>query len=594
VADWAGTGQSTLTGAINVTSKLSLFLSELKRRKVYHVAVAYVVVGAILGGIANDFLPNLDAPEWAVGFILVLIIIGFPIALVLAWAYEVRPEEPRETEPTPAAFIDTPETEQRKSIVVLPFDNMSPDPGDAYFADGLTEEIITNLSRIRSLRVISRNSAMVLKGTQKDTRTIAKELDVQYVLEGSVRKAGDDLRITAQLIDASFDEHVWAEKYDGVLDDVFGIQERVSGSIVKTMELRLQPEEERRLAQRSIESPQAYECYLRAKSHMWLLTEETHDQALELVERGLAIAGDSDILYALKGQIFFHHVDQMNRPPETYPSLLDEGRACADKALAINPHSAPAHELLGWIAQQSADPQGVLRHFGRALQLDPNSSAAHLMGGFGRAKAGVDLETARGLLERLAELDPLTPMNKGGLGWLHWFEGRFDLALEGWREWQQETERVRSPYRLFFAFLHAADGHLQEAVRLVELVERDSPEHTLTALGTFLKRAWFGEKEQALAAVTEDLEKGAWWDDGWSLYMADAYAMIGECDRAFHWLERAIDYGHTNVKYLRNHHPFLENLRSDDRFERLMENANANLQSLMDSQAVGTGVGAWL
>jgi TolB-like protein len=153
----------------------------------------------------------------------------------------------------------------RKSIVVLPFDNMSADPGDAYFSDGLTEEIITNLAHISSLRVISRSSAMVLKGTQKDVRTIGRELDVRFVLEGSVRKAGDDLRITAQLIDAESDAHVWAEKYDGVLEDVFGMQEKVARGIAHALKIRLAAPESERMAHRPFGDIQTYDYYLRAR-----------------------------------------------------------------------------------------------------------------------------------------------------------------------------------------------------------------------------------------------------------------------------------------------------------------------------------------
>jgi adenylate cyclase len=220
-----------------MASKLSRFLVELKRRKVYQVALAYVVVGTILAGAANDFLPRLGAPEWTVNVIIFLILIGFPIALVLAWAYEIRPEEPRpgKVAGSREPVGEPPTPGDRKSIVVLPFDNMSPDPNDAYFADGLTEEIITNLSYVRSLRVISRNSAMALKGTEKSTRAIAAELDVQYVLEGSVRKAGDELLITAQLIDGPNDAHLWAEKYAGTFDDIFRIQENVARSIVDAL-----------------------------------------------------------------------------------------------------------------------------------------------------------------------------------------------------------------------------------------------------------------------------------------------------------------------------------------------------------------------
>ena len=247
-----------------MASRLSSFLAELKRRKVYHVAVVYVLVGLAVAQGADWAFDLIELPNMASQLVAILIVLGFPIALVLAWAYEVRPEEPRVAEEAPASVIASSESE-RKSIVVLPFDNMSPDPGDAYFADGLTEEIITNLSYLRSLRVISRSSAMALKGTHKDLRTIGRELEVQYVLEGSVRKAGDDLRITAQLIDASLDAHLWAERYDGVLDDVFAVQETVSRSIVNALHLELSPAEEQRVSSRPAADPRSYDTLVLAR-----------------------------------------------------------------------------------------------------------------------------------------------------------------------------------------------------------------------------------------------------------------------------------------------------------------------------------------
>ncbi|MFH1765002.1 MAG: hypothetical protein ABIF09_12515 [Gemmatimonadota bacterium] len=568
-----------------MASRLSTFLVELKRRKVYHVAVVYVVVGF---GVASGAQYVFEMAGFGIEpaqIVAILVILGFPIALVLAWAYEVRPEELRKVEEGTEGLAEVPIAAERQSIVVLPFDNMSPDPGDAYFSDGLTEEIIASLSHLRALRVISRNSAMVLKGTQKDTRTIARELEVQYVLEGSVRKVGEDLRITAQLIDAASDEHIWSEKYDGVLDDVFGIQETVSRSIVKAMELQILPDEERRLAEKPMKDLQAYECYLRAKGHIWQLSEDSHDRALELIERGLAIAPDSDLLWALKGQIFFHHVDQMNRPPETYPGLLKEARSCADRALAINPSSAPAYELHGLVSQQSADPRGALRYFGRALQLDPNSANAHLLGGFWRAAGGADLERARLLLERVAAIDPLTPMNKGAMGWFHMFEGEFDAALEGWGDWQAEAERVKSPYRVFLAYFHAAVGNLDEAVRLIDQMISDSPQHTLTALGAFLKQAWLGDKGQSPGPLQERIEKALWWDDGWSILVTGGYALLGEDERAFKWLDHAIDCGISNVAFLQEGDPFLRRLRSLEPFPSLMEKAERLSRSLLDPPA---------
>ncbi|UCC73716.1 MAG: hypothetical protein JSV86_03915, partial [Gemmatimonadota bacterium] len=266
-------------------SRLQRLLEELKRRRVFRVAVVYAAVAFVIWQAAEIAVPGLNLPDIVLTTVILLTVLGFPVALALAWAFDVTPEGVKRTEPEGVA-VERPEASPplegepvRKSIVVLPFDNMSPDPQDAYLSDGLTEEIITGLSCCGPLRVISRNSARALKGTQKDTRTIASELDVQYVLEGSVRKAGNDLRITAQLIDGRTDEHLWSERYSGTLDDVFDMQERISCSIVDALMLELSPEEERRLTERPIDNVQAYECYLRARQEIWLFTKDATDRA---------------------------------------------------------------------------------------------------------------------------------------------------------------------------------------------------------------------------------------------------------------------------------------------------------------------------
>ena len=209
-------------------------------------------------------------------------------------------------------------------IAVLPFTNMSPDPENEYFSDGLTEEIIADLSKIRALRVISRTSIMQLKGTKKDLKTIGRELNVRYLLEGSVRKAGNSLRITAQLIDAADDVHVWAEKYSGSLEDVFDIQERVSRAIVKALHVTLSPDEDRRVAERPIEDVRAYECYLRARHEMWRFTQEGLDRALALLRQGLEIVGDNALLYGTLGAAYWQHINAGVGPVEHYLHKAEE------------------------------------------------------------------------------------------------------------------------------------------------------------------------------------------------------------------------------------------------------------------------------
>ena len=269
------------------------FWEKLKRRHVVKVGIAYVVVGTAVGAAAETFLPGLGAPDWMLASVLALLVLGLPVALVMAWAYELTPEgivRDDSVQDVAPALVDV--AEERKSVVVLPFDNMSPDPHDAYFSDGLTEEIITHLSHLASLRVISRSSAMVLKNSQKDIRTIGRELNVQYVMEGSVRKAGDDLRITAQLIDAETDAHLWAETYDRELKDVFAIQSEIALKVCGELRTSLSAGEKARIEQKPTESMGAHDFYLVGKHHWWSFTPEGLLRSKEYFEKALELDPD--------------------------------------------------------------------------------------------------------------------------------------------------------------------------------------------------------------------------------------------------------------------------------------------------------------
>jgi tetratricopeptide (TPR) repeat protein len=215
----------------------------------------------------------------------------------------------------------------------------------------------------------------------------------------------------------------------------------------------------------------------------------------------------------------------------------------------------------------------------KALQHDPDDSDTNGMLGFQLAAAGRDLERAGRLLDRAAELDPLTAW--WNRGWLQLYSCDFERAVTSFRTWQQMTEDSRSAFRIFFVWLHAAQGDLAEAFRIVDQMVADSAEHPMAAAGLLLKYALLGKNEQALDAVTEDLKTAAWWDDHWSLVMADGYALIGELDDALLWLDHAIDYGYWSVRFLQCE-PFLENLRSDERFDALVEKATHLSESLLD------------
>jgi len=352
-----------------VASKLSRFFAELKRRKVYRVATVYVVVGLGTIAAAEGILPPLGL-EQLQSVVVVLVLLGLPIALSLAWAYELRPEEPTVTEEDAPPAIEPPEAERRKSIVVLPFDNMSPDPGDAYFSDGLTEEIIANLSYLRSLRVISRTSAMVLKDTQKDTRSIAAELGVQYVLEGSVRKAGNDLRITAQLIDASADEHLWAKSYDRELEDVFRVQTDVAESIAVALRTEFSETEQERVRRVPTENLEAYELYVRGRRAYQGMLPEDLAEAAKLAREAIRLDPEFALAHAMLAEVYALYGFYANeRPSELFPKL----EAAANRSLELDAEVGGAYAAIA-VAKlfYEWDWAGAEEMLTRSLELNPD------------------------------------------------------------------------------------------------------------------------------------------------------------------------------------------------------------------------------
>ena len=348
----------------------------------------------------------------------------------------------------------------RKSIAVLPFTNLSTDPENAYFADGLTEEVIADLSKVRPLRVISRTSSMVFKDTKKDVKTIAHELGVQYVLQGSVRRAGKQLRISAQLIDASTDDHVWAEHYDGTLEDVFAIQERLARVIVAALELRLTDDEQQRLAERPIRDLHAYECYLRARHESWRWRRDAIDHAIQLLHNGLAIVGDNARLYAALGHAHLQYreagIDFSERP-------LDEAERCAHEVFSARARSASGFRLRGWIQYSRGLIQDAVRNLKAALEIDPNDADTLLLLCNCYLISG-KVSAARPLIDHVLTLDPLTPLTRCLPGFADVSEGNLQAAVEPYRQ-MFEMDPGNPMARLFYLWILALNGRAELSPR---------------------------------------------------------------------------------------------------------------------------------
>ncbi|MCX6832321.1 MAG: hypothetical protein NT028_09350, partial [candidate division Zixibacteria bacterium] len=264
-------------------------------------------------------------------------------------------------------------TAQRKMLAVLPFENLSPDPDQEYFSDGLTEELTSKLSLVQSLCVISRSSSMTFKGSNKTIPEIAKALKVQYIVEGSVRKAGKELRITAQLIDANADAHLWSKIYTGTLDDVFDMQDSVSRAIVDGIKIQLTPDETRRLGKRSFNNTVAFAYYLEGKAEIDKGTEDAIIRGMQYFQQGLDIVGDNALIYSGMAWGYWSMVNGGFAQEEDISKAEDYAR----KSLNLDPELPEAHAMLGWInCAFLGNQRKAVEHFKEALAIDPNSTTA--------------------------------------------------------------------------------------------------------------------------------------------------------------------------------------------------------------------------
>jgi eukaryotic-like serine/threonine-protein kinase len=461
-----------------------------------------------------------------------------------------------------------PAAPEHASIVVLPFHNLSPDPDNAYFADGLTEEIIADLSKIRALRVISRTSAMRYRGTNKSLPEIAAELKVRHVLEGSVRKAGSALRITAQLIDAVSDTHLWAEKYSGTLDDVFDLQEQLSRSIVEALKGTLSREDEQRLAVRASSDPRAYDVWLRARHHGWTLSEEGVERAIRLVADGMQTLGASALLLAADAVLHYYAYDFGFAHSE---ETLARMEASADRAMELDRELALAWYARGLVHYKRGNLPEFVRYLRRAVDVERNSDALFFLG-FVLAEAGL-LAEARSYADEARERDPLMWMTTFGQSVVDLFSGDFETAVARCREWasQEGPEPAFALWWLGQALAYS--GREDEARATFERAVR-SGSGLLPDLCELGRRAFEGDLQGTRHWLESNpaVRHGAMSDETFPRYLATCFARVGDFDSALNWLEQAIIWGFTNHQFLSTDR-YLAPLHHDARFQALMDKA---------------------
>ena len=455
---------------------------------------------------------------------------------------------------------------ERPSLVVLPFANVSSDPENEYFSDGLTEEVIADLSRIEAMRVISRTSAMRFKGTEKDLSTVARELGVRYALEGSVRKAGNDIRITARLIDIPSETPLWSEKYAGTLEDVFAIQEKVSRSIAASLRVHLSVRESQGLVARPAPNAYAFDTYLRSRRDIWSFFPERMERARSELIQALKIVGDDPYLHTGLALVNWQYINAGVSGDRKY---LAEAETHARKVLELDPEGASGPRLLGLICAQNGDVVGWLRHLQRAYDIDPHDAQGAVWTAIGWIFAGHP-HRARPILEKLISVDPLFDYLMFTMGFDAYMSGDFERA----EHYYQEGRRLSPDHPgvpMVLAQNAASAGQFDRAVRFVEEYAGSPESHPLAALTHIFKYALQGESEAADALTTPALIEKIWSDFQYTHFMAQAQAVLGRQEDALRWLGRAVERGLVNHPFLAERDSLLATLRPNERFGTLLE-----------------------
>jgi len=461
-------------------------------------------------------------------------------------------------------LVGEPSVPRIQSIAVLPLENLSKDPEQEYFADGMTDELITNLAQISALRVISRTSAMQYKGTKKSLSEIARELHVDAVVEGTVMRAGDRVRIRAQLIEASTDRHLWAASYDRDLRNVLSMQEEVTRAIVSEVRVKLTAQEQARLANMHPINPEAYQLYLKGRYFWYKLKPEAMQKATEYFQQALekdpayarAYAGLADSYNILAFFSVF--------PPR---EVMPKAKAAAVKALELDDNLAEAHVSLGWAGfTYDLDWPAAGKHFERAVVLDPAYPLAHsyyslYLGALGRS------EESSTEAKRALDLDPVSPAILHYVVVQLYLASRFDEAIEQCRK-TLELDPSFTPVHGTLGHVYAAKGMYREALAEYEKFATLSGGSPGSTAFVGYAHARLGQRSYAFR-VLDQLRAASKQRYVPALSFAIVYVGLGEKEQAFMWLEKAYDERTNSLAYLKVT-AWWDPLRSDPRFADLV------------------------
>lgn len=585
---------------------MSLYV-ELKRRNVFRVAIAYLAIAWLLIEIASTLFPVFGIPDWGIRFLVILFLLGFVPSLVFSWAYELTPDgikrekdvvretsvthltakrldvltigvvvlamffvfadrmwlapmlESQETAPA-AISANTTHSEAEESlytpnsIAVLPFVNMSSDAEQEYFSDGLTEELLNILAQLPDLKVIARTSSFAFKGKDVGIADIARELKVPHILEGSVRKQGNQIRITAQLIRTSDSFHIWSATYDRDLDNIFRIQDEIAAAVVGELEIALLGDA---MPRATATDPEAYALYLQSQHVLRRHTKEAYAEAESMLNKALAIDPDFAPAWHRLGGLYWGRQD--------FGDVYEEANALAERAfqraLTLDPDYVPAYASLSLLARSRFDYATAESYLQTALRFSeesafPNGAAASLSRTFGRFELSIDFA------EKSIALDPVRATAYSNLGYSCYYANRLDEAATAFRK-SISLQPTSYRHHFYLGRVLLAQGALSEA--LVEMNKENDEMMRLTGLAMVYYVA--GDIEASDKAVASLIEKFGEHDP---FQIAEVYGLRGDSDQAFEWLHKAFEIRDPGLNVFLGD-PAFAAITSDPRYRSLLE-----------------------
>jgi len=578
------------------------FFAEMKRRNVYKVAIAYAVVGWLLVQVATQVFPFLEIPNWIVRLVIVLIAIGFPIALVIAWAFESTPEGIKRTavadaareyshgkawicvvivgallsiglfflgrytagNATPRHDASSARTEAatatpQKSIAVLPLLNESGDPGDEYFSDGLSEELIAALGQIRDLKVIGRSSSFRFKDRKEESKTIGEKLGVSTLLEGTVRKQGNKVRIVAELINAADGTELWSRIFDRELKDIFAVQTEIAQAVAASLELTLLGNKDTTAASASTENADAHNAYLQGHFYFARRNVEDYRKAISFFDEAIRIDPDYALAYAERAEAWTF-IGDLN--PEHKKEAWAAAKRDAEKAVAVGPNLAEAHAALGWVRffSEWKFAEG-LAELKRARELAPANATANDL--LARVLIYVyQLAEAEKLARQAIEVDPLAYLARGNLARILLAEGKLDEADAEARK-SAELQPAGAGSHRWQVVVAVLRGDGEEALREAQLEPNEGYHRFELALAYYAR----GDRVAADTALADMVAN----DRNLLAYqIAEVYAWRGETDKAFEWLQISYDNHDTGLLSLLID-PLMRGLRGDPRYKIMVD-----------------------